>query len=513
MTSLNKVNNRGRIRRWSSSTPNSKITDIALDVTPAAQLIPNILVVDDDPNIRQQLAHLYKHIGCNSTFAASAEVALELLEHGDVDLVVADIRLPGISGVDLTQRIQERWPDVPVIAITGYPDIKTAVDVLKVGASDYIPKPFSATTLQESTRVLLNKMQLVTEIRHLRQLIKEKCEFGGMLSKTDEMHRVFEIIRLVSDTDVSVVVEGETGTGKELVASAIHHQSARRNGPLVTINCGGFPETLLESELFGYERGAFTGADRTRPGKIELAQGGTLFLDEIENMSQMMQAKLLLVLQNQTVQRLGSSQWTHVNMRVIAASNIPLKDLVANGQMRRDFYFRLNVVPIRLIPLRQRKDDISLLVQDYLHHHPIAIQKRITKLTQSVMDQLLQYEWPGNIRELQNVLEKAIVLAKSREIEAVDLSDETPSWVQARDSVPEDLPLVHWIREKEKEYLRRKLEACKGRIDLTAKSCGVDVRTIHRKLRLYALDKKAFQNTRSATPMRIRTVPNIKMDN
>jgi DNA-binding NtrC family response regulator len=465
-------------------------------------------VVDDDPDIRQQLGHLYKQIGCNAIFATSAEAALELLGPGDIDLVVADIRLPGISGVDLTQRIQERWPDVPVIAITGYPDIKTAVDVLKLGASDYIPKPFSPTTLRESTQVLLKKMELVTEIRHLRQRIKEKCEFGGMLSKTEAMHRVFEVIRMVSDTDVSVVVEGETGTGKELVASAIHYQSARRNGPLITINCGGFPETLLESELFGYERGAFTGADRSRPGKIELAQGGTLFLDEIENMSQMMQAKLLLVLQNQTVQRLGSTHWTHVNMRVIAASNIPLKDLVASGQMRRDFYFRLNVVPIRLIPLRQRAEDIPLLVQDYLHHHPIAIQKRITKLSARAMDQLMRYPWPGNIRELQNVLEKAIVLTKSRVIESVDLPEDSPTSIHAQDSVPDDLPLIHWIRAKEREYLRRKLEAFKGRIDLTARSCGVDVRTIHRKLRLHALDKKAFQSTRPPVPPLVKIPPN-----
>ncbi|MGH8545966.1 MAG: sigma-54 interaction domain-containing protein, partial [Gammaproteobacteria bacterium] len=324
--------------------------------------------------------------------------------------------------------------------------------------------------------------------------LKERCEFGGMLSKTQEMHRVFEIIRMVSSTDMTVVVEGETGTGKELVASAIHHQSPRRDGPFITINCAGFPETLLESELFGYERGAFTGADHARPGKLELAHGGTLFLDEIENMSISMQTKLLLVLQDQRVQRLGGTRWSRINMRVIAASNVPLKELVKKGQMRQDFYYRINVIPIHLIPLRQRRDDIPLLVQDFLHHHPIALQKKITGLFQKAMTQLMNYTWPGNIRELHNVLEKGIALTKSRIIDNIDIPDgDLATETVKREIEPApDAPLLQWVREREKEYLIRKLEAFSGRIDLTAKSCGVDVRTIHRKMRLHGLDKRDF---------------------
>ena len=463
----------------------------------SVQLTPHILVVDDDELICQQLYHLYNYSGFRVTVATSAETALEVLEKADTDLVVTDIRLPGLSGVDLTERIQESWPEIPVIAISGHADIGSAVNILKLGASDYILKPFSAATILESTRVLLKKAEVFTEIRHLRHALKEKCEFGGMLSTRPEMHRVFEIIRLVSNTDATVVVEGETGTGKELVASAIHHQSSRRNGPFITINCGGLPETLLESELFGYERGAFTGADRARPGKIELAQGGTVFLDEIENVTPMMQAKLLLVLQDRRVQRLGSSQWTHVDMRAIAASNVPLKDLLARGQMRRDFYHRINVIPIRLIPLRQRAEDIPLLVQDYLHNHPVAVRKKITKLSPQAMDELMAYHWPGNIRELQNVLEKAIVLAKSKVIEEVDLYEETFDDAVERQYQPAlDLPLIPWIKEQEKQYISRKLDIYKGRIDITAKSCGVDVRTIYRKMQQYGLDKKVFRNTR-----------------
>lgn len=479
----------------------------------STQLTPHILVVDDDRLICEQLHHLYNYSGYRVTVAASAEGALEELASGDTDLVVTDIRLPGISGVALTERIQESWPEIPVIAISAHADIGSAVNVLKQGASDYILKPFGAATILESTQVLLKKAQVFTEIRHLRHALKEKCEFGGMLSTRPEMHRVFEIIRLVSDTDVTVVVEGETGTGKELVASAIHHQSSRRNGPFVTINCGGLPETLLESELFGYERGAFTGADRSRPGKIELAQGGTVFLDEIENVTPMMQAKLLLVLQDRKVQRLGSSQWTHVNMRAIAASNVPLKDLLARGQMRRDFYHRINVIPIRLIPLRQRTEDIPLLVQDFLRNHPVAVQKKIVKLSQHAMDQLIGYDWPGNIRELQNVLEKAIVLAKSRVIEEVELNDEAgDDVIESRYDSAQDLPLIAWLREQERHYLSRKLDIYKGRIDITAKNCGVDVRTLYRKMRFYGLDKKVFRNTPKPFYRSVKAPPD-KIDN
>ena len=460
--------------------------------TPLAASTPHILVVDDDPVICQQLERLYTHSGYRVTVAGFAEQAIGLLGDEDIDLVVTDIRLPGLSGVELAKKCVEQWSDVPIIVMTGYADIENAVEVLKLGASDYFVKPFSAAAIQESTRGVLEKSSLFTEIRHLRQQIKEACEFGGMLSRTPEMHKVFEVIRMVAPTDSSVVVEGETGTGKELVASAIHYQSPRQDGPFVTINCGGFPETLLESELFGYERGAFTGADRPRPGKVELSSGGTLFLDEIENMPLAMQAKMLLVLNDQRVQRLGASRWTKVDMRVIAASNVPLKSLVAQGRMRTDFFYRINVIPIRLIPLRQRLNDIPLLVQDFLRHHSVAIQKQITKISSKVMNQLMEYDWPGNIRELQNVLEKAIVLTRFKVIEEIELSDPVMEQEMRPAGGRTDLPLPEWIKQQEKLYLKGKLEAAGGRIDLTARSCGVDVRTIHRKMKLYGLDKKVF---------------------
>jgi DNA-binding NtrC family response regulator len=456
------------------------------------QLIPTILVVDDEVLIRQQLDRLFQQAGYNVVVCSSVEQALKCLEAEDIDLVVTDIRLPGLSGLELTKRMHENYPDVPVIVITGYGDIETAVEVLKLGASDYIVKPFSGATIQESTRVVLEKAQIFTEIRHLRRVLKDQCEFGGMLSKTPEMHRVFEIIRMVSDTDMTVLVEGETGTGKELVASAIHYQSRRRQGPLITINCAGVPETLLESELFGYERGAFTGADQSRPGKVELAHGGTLFLDEIESISLPMQAKLLRVLEDQKVQRLGSSRKIQIDMRVIAATNIPLKELVAGGQMRTDFYYRINVIPIHLVPLRNRREDIELLVHDFIHHHALAVSKGITSVSQHSLTRLMQYPWPGNIRELQNMLERAIVMTSRRLIENIELPDSTPLPASEERAVSSDLSLRDWLREQEKQYLARQLKIFGGRIGPTARHSGVDAKTLYRKMREYGLDKKNF---------------------
>src|SRR3972149_1985623 len=292
------------------------------------QLTAQILVVDDEEIICQQLQRLYSYSGYAVQIADSAEAALQRLEKKDIDLVVTDVRLPGMSGVDLTREIKRHYSDVPVIVMTGHAAIDCAVEVLKNGASDFIVKPFNAEAIQESTRAALEKARVFIEIRNLRRDLKGGGEFGGMLSRTAEMHRVFEIIRMVAPTDMTVLVEGETGTGKELVANAIHYHSPRRGGPFATINCAGFPESLLESELFGYEQGAFTGAERTRAGKIELAHGGTLFLDEIESTSLLMQSKLLRVLEDQKVQRLGGNLQIHVDMRGIAASHIPPEGLV-----------------------------------------------------------------------------------------------------------------------------------------------------------------------------------------
>jgi DNA-binding NtrC family response regulator len=458
-----------------------------------SELKPCILVVDDEVMVRKQLERLYMQDGFRVLTAPSAEEALEYLSGGEIDLVVTDIRLPGMDGIQLIARMKEICPDVPVIAITGYRDIETAVEVLKQGARDFIVKPFSAPAIQQSTWAALEKMRVFMEIRHLRRSLNDSGEFGGILSKTAEMHRVFEIIRLVAPTDMTVLVEGETGTGKELVANAIHYHSPRRDGPFVTINCAGFPESLLESELFGHERGAFTGAEQSRAGKVELAHGGTLFLDEIESISTVMQGKLLRVLEDQKVQRLGSSRSIQIDMRVITATNVPLDDLVAQGRMRSDFYYRINVVPIYLIPLRERREDISLLVQDFLHHHPVAVQKGITGISQKVMNQLMQYSWPGNIRELQNALERAIALTTDSVIEKVNLPKGVSRVLEDQNIATPDFSLSQWLQAQEKQYLIQQLKAFGGRVDLTANACKIGERTLSRKIRFYGLDRKTLR--------------------
>ena len=431
---------------------------------PVNSMIPNLLVVDDDAAIRDLLVRLYIGNGYSVVGVSSGEEALRLLAEGNIDFVVTDLNLPGISGTELIAHIQENYPDVPVIAVTGYSNIQTAINVLKLGAADFVVKPFDLGAVQESTRAALEKTRVYMEIRHLRRGLKNGSEFGGMLSKTDEMHRMFEIIRMVAPTEMTVSIEGETGTGKELVASAVHYHSGRRDKPFVTINCAGFPESLLESELFGYERGAFTGAVQAKAGKIELAHGGTLFLDEIESISVVMQGKLLRVLEDQNVQRLGGSANIHVDMRVITATNVPLKKLVAEGKMRSDFYYRVNVIPIQLIPLQQRKVDIPLLVQDFLHRHPVAARKGITSISKQAMRRLLDYSWPGNIRELQNVLERAIVLNAGRTIEQVDLPDVGFEVHQSKGGNAFSAPLNQWLQEKEKEYLAQKLDDFGGNV-------------------------------------------------
>jgi two-component system, NtrC family, response regulator AtoC len=484
--------------------------------------MPHILIVDDDDLICRMLEELLIQSGYTVSTCTQAINALEKLEKECVDIVLTDVGLPDMSGVELTERIIEKWADVPVIVMTGSGEIEIAVQVLKLGASDFIRKPFAAAAIQESIKLVLKQSLMFAERRHLQEDLKTRCRFEGMVSRTAEMHRVFETIQMVAETDTTVVIEGETGTGKELVARALHQQSARREGPFVTINCAGLPETLLESELFGYERGAFTGADRARPGKIELAHRGTLFFDEIESMPLTMQAKLLLGLETQKVQRLGASRSTHIDMRVIAATNIPLKDLRDKGLMRSDFYYRIHVVLIRLLPLRMRVEDIPLLVQDFLRHHPIAKQKKINKISTHAMDRLMKYQWPGNVRELQNVLENALVLARSRVLENVELPDAfsdvelraKPKTTEVPPN-PEDVPFAEWIKYQEREYLIRKLKVFRGRIGLTAKGSGLDVRTVYRKMRLYGLDKQNFSNpmlasiSRGATTKRLIAVLNI----
>jgi transcriptional regulator with PAS, ATPase and Fis domain len=317
-----------------------------------------------------------------------------------------------------------------------------------------------------------------------------------MLSKSPKMLKVFDLIRSLAETDSGVMITGETGTGKELIARAIHNLSRRKSKQFVAINCGAFPDTLLESELFGYEKGASTGAVQSRGGKIELADGGTLFLDEIEAMALPMQVKLLRVLQEREVERLGGNRKTKIDMRVIAATNVDLSLCLARGSLREDFYYRINVIPIQLPPLRERLEDLPLLVDHVLNRHPVAIEKRIRQVAPKVLDQMLAYHWPGNIRELEDILERAIVKSQRDEIESVDLPAPpqriVDEWYAGNGS--REISLKQWLSSSEKDYLRSLLIKYKGSISSTAREAKVDNKTLYRKMRRHGLHKESFKD-------------------
>jgi DNA-binding NtrC family response regulator len=381
----------------------------------------NVLIVEDHDRLREQLGHFYEQEGYRVTTAASGEEGLEKLAEEKFALVVSDVKMPGIDGFQLAHYVREKCPDTDVILITAFGNIKQAVEAMKLGASDYITKPFQPEAIRIVSEKLMEKRRLLEEVRELRQRVLDEHNLENILSKSSKMLKVFDLIRALAETDSGVMITGETGTGKELVARAIHNLSRRKLKQFVAINCGAFPDTLLESELFGYEKGAFTGAVQSRAGKIEIADGGTLFLDEIETMASPMQVKLLRVLQEREVERLGGNRKLKVDMRVIAATNVDLSVCLARGTLREDFYYRINVIPVQLPPLRERLEDLPLLINHILNKHSVAQEKQIRHVGPKVLDQMLAYHWPGNIRELENILERAIVKCQGEVIESVDL--------------------------------------------------------------------------------------------
>ena len=456
----------------------------------------SVLIVEDHDRLREQLGHFYEQEGFKVTMAACGEEALDKLAKQKFAIVVSDVKMPGMDGFQLARHVRERYPDTDVILITAFGNIKQAVEAMKLGASDYITKPFQPEAIRLVSEKLIEKRRLLEEVRELRQRVQEEHYLENILSKSPKMLKVFDLIRSLAETDSGVMITGETGTGKELVARAIHNLSRRKARQFVAINCGAFPDTLLESELFGYEKGAFTGAVHSRAGKIELADAGTLFLDEIETMASPMQVKLLRVLQEREVERLGGNRRLKVDMRVIAATNVDLSLCLARGTLREDFYYRINVIPVQLPPLRERLEDLPLLINHILSRHPVAQEKRIRGVTSKALDQMLAYHWPGNIRELENILERSIVKCQSEAIEDVDLPA-APQRVMDRyfsGNGDGEFSLRQWLLRSEKEYLRGLLIKHKGGISLTAKEARVDNKTLYRKMRRHGLHKESFKD-------------------
>jgi DNA-binding NtrC family response regulator len=453
---------------------------------------PRVLVVDDDPLIREEIGALFASQPLRVECAPSVGEALERIRTQVFALAIVDVRIAGGDGLALTREIRERWPQVDVIIITGYGSIRSAVEAMKLGAVDYLTKPFEPEELLLATQKALERRRLIDEIEHLRRELSERYAFANMVSRNPVMLDVFATVEMLAQNDVTVLVRGESGTGKELVARAIHYQGKRRHGRFVAINCAALPEPLLESELFGYERGAFTGAVQDRVGKVELASEGTLFLDEVESIPLAMQAKLLRVLEERTIERLGSNRRVAVDMRIVAATNQDLKRAVRDGRMREDFYYRINVVPIELPPLRERSEDIPLLVAEFLRHNALARSKGINRLTERALNQLLAYDWPGNIRELQNVMERAILRAKGEAIREIDLPDDGER--DGRGAGPAHLPLREYLRAAEREYLARLLERYEGGIARCARHAAVDQATLHRKIKAHGLRAGDFRH-------------------
>jgi DNA-binding NtrC family response regulator len=461
-----------------------------------------ILIVDDDPLICRQLEDLYTSQQYLVSSAGNASEALRLLGEHDFSLAVVDLRIPGTDGIGLTREIREHWPDLDVIMITGYASIKGAVEAIKQGASDYITKPFQKEEILLATEKVLEKRRLLDEINYLRNQLSNRYSFANIVSRNRVMHEIFEAIEVLAQNDATVLITGESGTGKELVARAIHYQGKRKSGRFVAINCAAFPDTLLESELFGYERGAFTGAVHDRVGKIELASGGTLFLDEIESITLNMQLKLLRVLEEREVERLGGNRRVKVNMRVIAATNVELTELVADGRMREDFFYRINVVPVKIPPLRDRIEDIPLLVSEFLRNSEMARERGITRVSNKALSELMGFSWPGNVRELGNVLERAILRTTGPVIREVDLpgTGKRKDIESLRRTYDYEVPLKEYLRRAEKDYLSHILKKNRGSINLSAKHALVDAATLHRKMKLHGLQREDFRGRGRSEP-------------
>jgi two-component system response regulator HydG len=440
-----------------------------------------ILVVDDDQAVRDALARTLESLGYAATIAADGQEGLERLRDTEVQIVLADLKMPGLSGQELLRAAKTLTPDVEFIMITGHGTVEDAVAAMKEGAYDFITKPFRRVYLERTIRKAAEKQSLVLQNRALQQRLAEMEGRGQLLGNSPGMRRLMELIAQVAPSVATVLIQGESGTGKELVANAMHSGSPRRDKPLIKVNCAALPETLLESELFGYERGAFTGAVARKAGRFELAHGGTLFLDEIGELGAPMQAKLLRVLQDGEFERVGGTQTLRVDVRVVTATNANLAELVRERRFREDLYYRLNVITLEIPPLRDRREDIPLLAHHFLRRFAEKNGKQLSGFTEEALDLLQSHRWPGNVRELENVIERAVVLTRSPLISPADL----PEGLAGSDSAGRHLVVSIGtpLEEVEDRLIEETLRYTKGDKTLAAKLLGIATRTIYRRLK------------------------------
>lgn len=441
---------------------------------------PSLLIVDDDEAALQSLSQIFEQEGFNIRLARSGEEALDQLRVEPAQVVLADLRMPGMDGLGLLRAIKTLTPDTEVVIMTAFGTIEKAVEAMREGAYDFVTKPLRRPLVVRSVNRAYEKAALKAENLALRQELEAVAGERALIGNSPAMRKVLDTIAQVASSTATVLIQGESGTGKELVARAIHRRSPRAKGPFVAINCAAIPVTLLESELFGHERGAFTGAFARREGRFKLADGGTLFLDEVAELDPLVQAKLLRVLQEGEFERLGGTQTIKTDVRVIASTNKPLVDLVREGKFRTDLFYRLNVITINLPPLRDRMEDVPLLAQHFLARFAARNRKDVRAISREAMELLMAHDWPGNVRELENTIEHAVVLCRGDTIRAEDLPDLVARDSQARQYLT--IQLGTPLEEIEQKVIQETLRMTKGNKRLAAQLLGIATRTIYRKL-------------------------------
>lgn len=448
-----------------------------------------ILVVDDEQSHRTMLKAVLTKEGYDISEADDGISAIRTVEAEAFDLILMDIRMTDMDGIEAIGEIKKMSPSIPVVMMTAYASVKTAVEALKSGAYDYLTKPLDIDELKILIKKALEHYRLQEENVFLKERLADRFDFSRIIGKSRRMKELFENLSLIAPSDATILIYGESGTGKELVANAVHQNSPRAQNPFIKVSCAALPETLLESELFGHERGAFTGALNRKAGRFQLADGGTLFLDEVNVMSSATQVKLLRVLQEREFEPLGSTKTIHVDIRLIAATNKELEVEVKEGRFREDLFYRLNVVPIRLPPLRERKEDIPLLAEHFFKVYQEKNKRSIKGFLPKTVDTLMRYDWPGNIRELENVIERAVLLCRSEYISPIDLPpplQETQGVEQLRVSISPGMTL----EEVEREVIVQTLQETEGNRTQTAQILGISRKTLQNKLKEYGLERK-----------------------
>ncbi len=440
-----------------------------------------LLVADDDPGLRESLERTLTREGYRVVLASDGNAALERLQAGGIDLVLTDLKMAGLTGIEVLRAAKAIAPDVDVILLTAFGTVEEAVKAMKEGAYDFLTKPFQRVQVLRLIRQALERRELIQQNRALQQRLDDLLQEGAAIGASPAFRRMMTLVEQVADSSATVLIQGESGTGKELAARAIHQRSARRKGPFVAVNCAALPETLLESELFGYEKGAFTGAAGRKEGRFELADGGTLFLDEVSDLSPVTQPKILRVLQEGEFERLGATRTIRVDVRVVAATNQDLAQMVREKRFREDLFYRLNVITITVPPLRERREDIRVLAQHFQRVYAAKNNRTLEGFTDEAIRRLEAYAWPGNVRELENVIERGVVLARAALMEVSELPEE----IAGATPLPEGVLSVRIgtpLAEVEARLLEETLRATKGNKTLTAKLLGIDPRTVSRKL-------------------------------